>query len=34
MDLVALLISMIVTDGYKLLATAGGTANQEPAIVR
>jgi len=27
---VALLISMIVTGGYDLLATAGGTSNQEP----
>jgi hypothetical protein len=31
---VALLISMIITGGYDLLATAGGTAEGEPAIIR
>jgi hypothetical protein len=31
---VALLVSMIVTGGYGVLATAGGTAKGEPAIIR
>jgi hypothetical protein len=30
----ALLINAIVTGGYQLLATAGGTAQGQPAIIR